>query len=114
MALLKYSVRINGVDDLAITKLDVLDVLDEINVCVGYRHNGSIIDNPPQSSQTLYELEPVYQSLPAWEKPVKGMRNYDELDPQAKKYLKFIEDFVGVKISIISTGAEREDTIVLS
>jgi adenylosuccinate synthase len=114
LVLLRYSARINGVDDLAIMKLDVLDELDKIKVCTGYRFNGEQLSSPPQSALFFDQLEPIYETLPGWSKPVNGCRNYDELDPNAKSYLKFIEDKVGVPVSIISTSADRDDTIVLS
>jgi len=113
LVLLKYSVRINGVDDLAIMKLDVLDGMEEIKVCVGYQLNGDRLDAPPQSALYFDRLEPIYETLPGWQKPVHGCRSYDELDPKAKDYLRFIEDRSGVPVSIISTGADRDDTIVL-
>jgi adenylosuccinate synthase len=114
LVLLRYSVRINGVDDLALMKLDVLDTLDEIKVCVGYQINGKQVDIPPQSSYQLNDLEPVYETLPGWSKPISGIRDFSDLDPNAKSYLKFIEDYVGANFSIVSTGQDRQDTIVLS
>jgi adenylosuccinate synthase len=114
LPLLRYSVQINGVDDLAIMKLDVLDDLDEINVCVGYRLDGEHIDSPPQASALFERLEPVYETLPGWDRPTHGVRDFAELHPNAVAYLKFIEDFVGAQVSIISTSADRDDTIVLS
>lgn len=114
LVLLKYSARINGVDDLAIMKLDVLDDMDEIKVCVSYQLNGERLETPPQSALYFDRLEPIYETLPGWQKPVHGCRSYDELDPKAKEYLKFIEEKAGVPIAIISTSADRDDTIVLN
>lgn len=114
LVLLRYSVRINGVDDLALMKVDVLDSLEELKVCVGYKINGKRIDTPPQSSYQLDDIEPIYETLPGWSKPISGVRDFSELDPNAKSYLRFIEDYAGVKFSIISTGQDRQDTIVIS
>lgn len=114
LVLLRYSVRINGVDDMALMKLDVLDFLDEIKVCVGYMLDGKRLDNPPQSTKQFERAEPIYETLPAWSKPTRSIRDFDDLDPNAKSYLKYIEDFVGSRFSIVSTGEDRADTIVLS
>jgi adenylosuccinate synthase len=113
LVLLKYSVRINGVDDIALMKMDVMDRLPEIKVCTGYKLDGKVIDVPPQLCSDFARVEPVYQSLPGWTRPVHEARTVADLCPNAKSYLKFIEDFVGAKISILSTGAERDETIVI-
>lgn len=110
LVLLKYSVRINGMTDLAITKLDVLDDLDEIKVCTRY-------ELPEDRGEFLISnldcVKPVYQTLPGWKKSIKGLTNFDDLPQQTKDYIKFIEDYVGCRASIISTGAGREETINL-
>ena len=113
LVLLKYSVRLNGVDDIALMKMDVMDQLKEIKVCTGYKLNGQTLDTPPQLGSEFARVEPIYQTLPGWTKPVHEAKSYDDLCPNAKAYLKFIEDFVGAKISILSTGAERDETIVI-
>ena len=110
LVLLKYSVRINGMTDLAITKLDVLDDLDEIKVCTRY-------ELPEDRGEFLISnldcVKPVYKTLPGWKKSIKGLTNFEDLPQQTKDYIKFIEDYVGCKASIISTGAGREETINL-
>ncbi len=113
LVLLKYAVRLNGIDDIALMKMDVMDPLKEVNVCVGYRLNGQTIDTPPQLCSEYAKVEPIYQTLPGWTKPVHEARSASDLCPHAKSYLKFIEDFVGAKISILSTGAERDETVLL-
>ncbi len=113
LVLLKYAVRLNGVDDIALMKMDVMDKLKEIKVCVGYKLDGQKLDTPPQLGSEFARVEPIYQTLPGWKKPVHEAKKYGDLCPNAKAYLKFIEDFVGAKISILSTGAERDETIVL-
>lgn len=110
LVLLKYSVRINGMTDLAITKLDVLDDLDEIKVCTRY-------ELPEDRGEFLISnldcVKPIYQTLPGWKKSIKGLTKYEDLPQETKDYIKFIEDYVGCRASIISTGAGREETINL-
>jgi adenylosuccinate synthase len=110
LVLLKYSVRINGMTDLAITKLDVLDDLDEIKVCTRYElpedRGEFLISN-------LDAVKPIYKTLKGWKKPIKGMTAYEDLPQETKEYIQFIEDYVACKATIISTGAGREDTIVI-
>jgi adenylosuccinate synthase len=110
LVLLKYSVRINGMTDLAITKLDVLDDLDEIKVCTRY-------ELPEDRGEFLISnldvVKPIYKTLKGWKKPIKGMTAYEELPQETRDYIKFIEDYVACKATIISTGAGREDTIVI-
>ncbi|MBD3218376.1 MAG: adenylosuccinate synthase [candidate division Zixibacteria bacterium] len=110
LVLLKYAVRINGMTDLAITKLDVLDDLDEIKVCTRYElpedRGEFLISN-------LDAVKPIYKTLKGWKKPIKGMTAYEDLPQETKEYIQFIEDYVACKATIISTGAGREDTIVI-
>ena len=111
LVLLKYAVRINGVDDIALMKMDVLDGLDEIKVCVGYNFFGKICDTPPQSNFHFKHVEPVYETMPGWKKSIGNAKSFAELDVNAQAYLKKIEEFTGAKISILSTGPERDQTI---
>jgi adenylosuccinate synthase len=111
LVLLKYSVRINGMTDLAITKLDVLDDLDEIKVCTRYELPE---DRGDYLIANLDKVKPIYETLKGWDRPLKRLTGYDDLPQEAKDYIKFIEDYVGCRATIISTGAEREDTIVRS
>lgn len=108
---LKYAVRINGVDDIALMKMDVMDGLTEVKVCVGYRFGGQVIDLPPQSNYQFQHVEPVYETLPGWQKPVCHARSLSDLDANARRYLDRIQEYLGVKISILSTGPGREETI---
>lgn len=110
---LKYSSIINGFDSLAITKLDVLSGFDEIKVCTGYKLNGDLINYFPIDVPSLMKVEPVYKSFKGWKKSIQGIKNYGELPNEAKKYLEFIEDYLSVKIKMISTGFERNDTIII-
>lgn len=112
LVLLKYAVRINGVEDIALMKMDVLDGLDEVKVCVGYKFGGKICETPPQSNFQFKHVEPIYETMPGWKKPIGAARSFADLDSQAKAYLQKIESFVGAKISILSTGPERDQTIM--
>jgi len=111
--IVKLAVRVNGIDSFALTKLDVLDPLEEIRVCVGYRYNGRIIYNFPSELKVLQECEPIYESFEGWLEPTSGVKTYDELPPNAKKYLEAISQLTGVPISIISVGSERNRTIIM-
>jgi len=110
-AVLCYSRMLNGLDSLVITKLDVLDHLEEIPVCVGYRYRGSDLVEMPALSHVLEQVEPVYRTLPGWRSPTFGLTAYDQLPQRAHDYLKFLSDSVEVEVSIVSTGPEREQTM---
>jgi adenylosuccinate synthase len=111
---LRYAARVNGLDSLAVTKLDVLDGLPSIEVSVGYRVGGSIVREFPSELATLTDAEPVYETHPGWQTPTAGVREFDGLPSAARDYLHRIEELVGVPISIVSTGAQRDETIVRS
>ncbi len=110
--LLRYTATINGIDSLVVTKLDVLDEFDTIPVCVGYRAGGrELLEMPPRVAG-MENAEPVYECLPGWKTSTFGMSSYDELPPRAKDYLAFLESRAGVEIGSVSTGPERNQTIV--
>jgi adenylosuccinate synthase len=108
----RYSVRINGLDALALTKLDVLDGLDQIPICTAYRHSGRTLNDFPSDVTQLAACEPVYETMPGWAKPTKGVRRYADLPEAARRYVARLEEVSGVPAAIISTGSERDDTIV--
>ena len=110
--LLRYTAAINGFASLVVTKLDVLDHLSEIPVCTGYRHNGSAVDAMPPLARVLGEIEPVFTTVPGWNTSTEGLRDYTQLPSAAKAYLQYLEDQVGVEIGCISTGPERDQTIL--
>jgi adenylosuccinate synthase len=111
LPVLRYSRMINGLDSLVITKLDVLDHLAEIPVCVGYRYRGSgLIEMPPLAS-VLEMLEPVYKTLPGWQSPTYGMTEHGQLPQRARDYLKFLADSAEVEVAVVSTGPERGQTM---
>lgn len=108
---LKYSVMVNGISEIALTKLDVLDEFNEIKICTGYRVAGKLLKSFPADCRTLEKVEPEYITLPGWKKPLNGTRSFEELPAQAKEYIEKIEMLVGAKLSIISLSPDREDTI---
>ena len=110
---LRRAVQVNSISGLCMTKLDVLDGLDTIRVCVGYRCDGREYATLPTGAEALACCEPIYVEVPGWKNSTVGVRVYEELPPQAQHYLKRIEEIVGVPIDIISTGADRADTILL-
>ena len=108
----RYAARVNGLDALAITKLDVLDGLPELQVCTAYRCGGSTVTEMPGDTAQLAACEPVYETLPGWTKPTKGITKFGDLPAEAKRYIHRLEEISGVKAAIVSTGSERDHTIV--
>ncbi len=107
----RYAARINGLDALALTKLDVLDGLSEVNICAAYRQGGSVLATFPADSAQLAECQPVYETWPGWGSPTSGARRIEELPANARRYIARLEELSGAPIAIISTGSDREDTI---
>jgi adenylosuccinate synthase len=108
----RYAARINGLDGLALTKLDVLDGLDRIEICTAYRCGGRTLTDFPADIAQLAQCEPVYESMPGWATPSKGARRYEDLPEAARRYIARLEEVSGAMVAIVSTGSEREDTIV--
>jgi adenylosuccinate synthase len=108
----RHAVQINGIEEIAITKLDVLSGLDEIKFGVAYRLNGGQTDRMPTETNVLAECVPVYKSFPGWEGDLSRIRRYDDLPRAAKTYLHFLERYLNVKVTMISVGKDREKTIV--
>ena len=109
----RYARRINGLESLAVTKLDVLDSLEEIKVCVGYRLGGGQVDDVPADIRAFQQCEPVYDTLPGWRRPTTAARAPEDLPARAKDYLKYLGDQVGCEIGLVSTGAERDEVVLL-
>ena len=107
----RYAVRVNGLDGLALTKLDVLDGLDEIRICTSYRCGGVVLTEFPSDVRQLAACEPIYESHPGWAQPTRGARSYDELPALARAYVARLEEASLVPVTIISTGSDRDDTI---
>src|SRR5580692_10271748 len=110
--LLRYTAMVNGFDTLFITKLDVLDQLAKIPVCVGYWLDGKEIEDMPATYRSLEGIEPLYEKLPGWQTSTRGITRYEDLPEKAQAYLKFLEERAGVEIGAISTGPERTETII--
>ena len=108
----RYAVRVNGLDALALTKLDVLDGLPELQVCTAYRCRGATLTEMPGDLAQLASCEPIYESLTGWSAPTAGVRRYADLPREAQRYVVRLEEITGVPAAIISTGSAREDTII--
>jgi adenylosuccinate synthase len=108
----RYAARINGLDGLALTKLDVLDGLEQIDICTSYRCQGRTIADFPSDIGQLAQCEPVYESMPGWSEPTAGVREFNRLPDAARRYIARLEEVSGVRAAIVSTGSERDDTIL--
>jgi adenylosuccinate synthase len=108
----RYAVRVNGFDSIAITKLDVLDELEEIPVCTGYRFEGETHGELPADAMVLESCDPVYETLPGWRAATSGVREWRDLPENARRYLERLSSLVGAEIGLVSTGPDREQTIV--
>ncbi|MEX2117859.1 MAG: adenylosuccinate synthase [Bacteroidota bacterium] len=111
MVSLKYSVRVNGISRIAITKLDVLDEFDEIKVCVAYTRGGKTLQHFPTDVQTLEQATPVYKTFKGWKTPTSDIRRYRNLPPQARTYIEAIRKILGIDIWMVSVGARRDQTL---
>jgi adenylosuccinate synthase len=109
---LRYAVRINGIDTVALTKLDVLDQCETVKICTGYRYRGEILTEFPEEETILTAAEPVYEELSGWMNPTGGATSEPDLPAKARQYLARLEELIGVPLGLISTGAVRRDTIV--
>ena len=111
--LVRQTIKISGITGIALTKLDVLDELEEIKMCIGYELDGKKLDYLPATSEDQFNIKPIYQTFPGWKSTTQGIRNIEEFPEKAKKYIHALEDFIGAKISSISTSPERDDTILI-
>ena len=111
--LVRQTIKISGIDGIALTKLDVLDELDEIKMCIQYDLDGKKIDYLPAAVEDQLKIKPIYKIFPGWNESTNGIKNIDELPENAKNYIYALEDFIGTKVSSISTSPERKDTILL-
>jgi adenylosuccinate synthase len=107
----RYGARINGLDALALTKLDVLDGLDRIDICTAYTCGSRTLTEFPSDIRQLAACEPVYETMPGWPSPTKGVRRFEDLPEAARRYIARLEEVSGVRAAIVSTGSERDDTI---
>ncbi len=111
--LVRQTIKISGINGIALTKLDVLDELDEIKMCVGYELNGKKLDYLPAASEDQFNIKPIYKTFQGWKTKTQGIRNLKDLPDKALRYIHALEDFIGARISSISTSPEREDTILV-
>ena len=111
--LVRQTIKISGINGIALTKLDVLDDLEEIKMCIKYELGGSEIDYLPAAVEDQLRIKPIYKTFPGWKSSTKGIKEIKELPENAKKYIFAVEDFIETKISSISTSPEREDTILI-
>lgn len=108
----KYAVMVNGVDTWTITKLDVLDGFESIELCTGYECDGVTYTSVPADTTILARCTPIYETWKGWNTPTTGIRNYDDLPAEAKAYLDRIEEVTGAKVGIVSVGPDRDDTLI--
>jgi adenylosuccinate synthase len=108
----RYSTQINGFTGIALTRLDVLDVLDSVKICTGYEINGKVINDFPSDIDTLAKCKPVYEELPGWLVPTSDMRQHKQLPSQARQYIRRLEELLSCPVSIVSVGASREQSII--
>lgn len=111
---LRYSAMVNGIREVAVTKIDVLDVFDEINVCVAYEHEGRRLKSFPTDVRTLDQVTPVYETFPGWKSTLSSVTSYDALPARARSYLDALSRLTGTSISLVSVGPRRDQTIVVS
>ena len=109
---MRRMVKLNGVTGFCVTKLDVLDGFEEINICTSYRLRGEILDAPPLDASSWAELEPVYQSFPGWQESSRGATSLDQLPVNARRYLEAMEELCGAPVHIVSTGPDRRENII--
>jgi adenylosuccinate synthase len=110
LVIAKYACMINGIDEIALTKLDVLDGLSQLKICIGYEYKGEIITEIPANTEVYGEYKPVYKTLPGWDR-TKGITKYEKLPSGAKKYIEEIEERLNVKVLMVSTGPKRKESI---
>ncbi len=111
--LVRQTAKLNGMTGIALTKLDVLDGMDELKVCVGYRHNGEVIQHLPSQPAAQAAVEPVYETIEGWSESTEGARSWADLPATAVKYIRRIEELIEVPVAMVSTSPEREDTILV-
>ena len=111
--LVRHAIEVSGIDGMALTKLDVLDSFEEINICVAYELDGKVIDYFPSSSEEQARIKPVFEKFDGWDNSTFGARLWNDLPAEAIKYVKRIEELTGIPVSLLSTSPERDDTILV-
>jgi adenylosuccinate synthase len=112
--MVRQAVKVSGIDGIALTKLDVLDGLEELKICVGYRLDGAEIDYLPAAQGAQARVEPIYEDLEGWKASTEGARSWGELPAQAIKYVKRLEELIEAPVTMLSTSPKREDTILVN
>ncbi len=113
IVILKYAIRINGLTGIALTKMDILDGMDKLKICVGYKYNGKLYEEFPKEAEILENCEPVYEEVEGWKESTLGIRDLDNLPENARQYIKKIEEMLKTEAQIISTGQKRDEIIVM-
>lgn len=108
----RFTVELNGVDEIALTKMDVLDGIDPLRVCTSYRHGPGLLEQYPAEARVLSEVEPIYEELPGWKGPTSGLKKFDDLPKEAREYVGFLEEKIGAAVSMISVGRRRDQIII--
>ena len=111
--LVRQTIKISGINGIALTKLDVLDELDEIKMCIEYELDGKKIDYLPAAVEDQLKIKPVYKTFAGWKTSTSGIKNMELLPENAKKYIYAVEDFIGARVASVSTSPERDDTILV-
>ena len=111
--LVRQTVKVSGITGIAFTKLDVLDGLDEIKICVAYDVDGQRFDHLPASQGQQARAKPVYETMPGWKQSTQGARSWGELPAEAVKYVRHVEELIGAPVALLSTSPERDDTILV-
>jgi adenylosuccinate synthase len=111
--LVRQTVRLSGINGIAFTKLDVLDGLEEIKICVGYKLGAETLDHLPAAESAQAKVEPIYETMEGWKESTAGARTWNDLPAQAVKYVKHVEELIGAPVALLSTSPEREDTILV-
>ena len=111
--LVRQSVALNGIDGIALTKLDVLDGLPKLKICVGYKLNGEVLDYLPAGLKSQSALEPVYEEMDGWSESTAGATSWKDLPANAVKYVRRVEDLIGAPAAMVSTSPQRDDTIMV-
>jgi adenylosuccinate synthase len=112
--MLRHAMRLNSLTEIALTKLDVLDTFDEVKVCVGYRINGEIVKNYPDTVERLAQVEPVWETLPGWKSSTEGITSFDALPESARKLVAIVERETGIPVTMVGTGPSRDAMVVRS
>lgn len=112
--IIRYAGYVSGIDYMAITRLDILDKLPTVKICVAYKYNGEIINEFPASLNVLSRVEPVYEELPGWQQPTSHIRSYEDLPLNARRYVERLSEVSGIAIGLVSVGPGREQTMILA